>query len=522
MGKNQKAGGHRAGGGKEIEMKKALLLGGAALMAFALVFSACKDAYDLTTTATETETVPSLGGPGNLKAVNDHEGVIALSWNPVFDAASYEVWRETGDAPAAKLGDVSAGSGQPSLFADKSLRYYDIAGTDNLLVAGTEYTYTVVAKSATSTSVPRAIEVVQNGTSRTSVTPDKIPAPEGYTVPAVTGIAFAAVTNSNGQKVVRISWDLIPNPAVTYKVKFRGSDVTNTQSLSPEGKVTLDYTGYSQLTDGEKYKAEIAAVYAKDYYKASAPAAAVYTHSAPQNIIEGGSFRVSAITLSPNGVSNGSYNLSVYWKQSPKAPAGVSYELYRHETQSGSVPNGAEWEKVDVAIPAADDTGLIQVILDGDKVPAYRQQWKFKLVAKVNDEKADEDETDLNNGAWGTPSFSLSQKGSATSESKKIVFSVYRVTYGLYAGDTVEFYAVQKTSTNNIGQTIVSDEKLGQSTKIGSLTKTDLESISDDDRKVTSPALATGNYAVYAYFRNGSVFLPLNGGNAFINNAGVQ
>jgi hypothetical protein len=39
-------------------MKKALLMGGAALLVFALVFSACNDAYELT----ETEEIPSLPG----------------------------------------------------------------------------------------------------------------------------------------------------------------------------------------------------------------------------------------------------------------------------------------------------------------------------------------------------------------------------------------------------------------------------------------------------------------------------
>jgi hypothetical protein len=178
-------------------MKKALGMGGAALLAFALVFSACNDnAYDVT----ETETIPSLAGPANLKAANDHEGVITLTWDPVYDAQGYEVWRQKspeGDEekePAVKIYDPQTSSGTSGinpLFSNGSNRYDDIISPTNLLKQDVEYTYTVVAISSKST---RGVDVVQSGTSSVTIPKDKvikIPAAGGYTVTAVTGLLYA-------------------------------------------------------------------------------------------------------------------------------------------------------------------------------------------------------------------------------------------------------------------------------------------------------------------------------------------
>ncbi|MDR1302452.1 MAG: fibronectin type III domain-containing protein, partial [Treponema sp.] len=130
-------------------MRKSLLMGGAALVAFALVFGACDGSgYDVTA----TENIPSLSGPGNLKAVNDQEGVITLTWDPVYDAAGYEVWRKTGEEPAVKLTKSSN-----KLFPTEVNRFDDIISNTNVLKVNTAYTYTVVAVSSTSTKVPRGI-----------------------------------------------------------------------------------------------------------------------------------------------------------------------------------------------------------------------------------------------------------------------------------------------------------------------------------------------------------------------------
>jgi hypothetical protein len=487
------------GSSKEIEMKKALLLGGAALLAFALTFSACENTYEVKA----TQTIPDLEGPGNFKAINEQEGVITLTWDPVYDAGNtYEVWRKTGEEPAVKLNATLN-----PLFSNGSCRYDDIVSPANPLKNAEEYTYTVVAVSRAVAS-----QVVHTGTSSATITPAKIPAAGAYTVPAVEGLTAVKATASNGQ-VVRISWNKPSNPGVTYKKKFNDSSFTpiysNSLSLSADGtKVVYDYPS-GNLADGEQYKAEIVAAYAKDYYKESAPASAVYTHSDPSII---SSFSLSSVTLYANGVPTGSHNVSVYWKQSQQAPADVAYELYRHKYDGSYPPSAAEWEAVTgITIPAPDATGFIQLTLNGDKVPAYRQWWIYKLVAKAAGEEVGSGTMTLVSGPWSNePSFSLYVDGSVSGSDKKIEFTIEQVTSGLYTGDTVEFYAVPWSYTDTNGQTTVNDTYLSQFTKIGSLAKAKLESGTATDRKVTSGTLAaTGSYSIKAYLRNGAVLTEL-------------
>ncbi|MHB9291173.1 hypothetical protein Holit_00245 [Hollandina sp. SP2] len=88
-------------------MKKALLMGGATLLAFALIFSACDNG-----TIKVEEDIPSLSGPEILSVVNDHEGVITVTWNPEVNAAGYEIWRKAKEDGAAvvQLGTVEPSS----------------------------------------------------------------------------------------------------------------------------------------------------------------------------------------------------------------------------------------------------------------------------------------------------------------------------------------------------------------------------------------------------------------------------
>jgi hypothetical protein len=97
-------------------MKKALVISGVVLWAFAFVFIACNDAYELTTT--ETEEIPSLPGPSNLKAINIEKGVITLTWVRCMMQQYMRVFRHT---PEVKLSRA-----QNRLFSDGTNRYDDI------------------------------------------------------------------------------------------------------------------------------------------------------------------------------------------------------------------------------------------------------------------------------------------------------------------------------------------------------------------------------------------------------------
>ncbi|MHB9294162.1 hypothetical protein Holit_03289 [Hollandina sp. SP2] len=499
-------------------MKKALRMGSAALLVFALIVSACNDAYDLNTT--ETETIPSLAGPGNVKAVNEQAGVITLTWDPVYDAKEYEVWRKAGEEPAVKVNPI-----YNKLFSDGTRRYDDIISATNLLKPDIEYTYTVVAISNASTS--RSVGIVQNGVSEpVTITPAHIPAAAEAVVLPVEDITVA-VDSTQGYKRVLISWDKNPNPGVHYKGKFGGADFSQGDvSLSPDGKAVYSYDYWdNRLTDGEQYKAEVTAYYSTGYYQAAAPAESeAYTHSrAWQNaIVE--DFTVSPVTVYTTGAESG-YEVNVYWRQ-VQAPAGLTYELYRHELVAGEpiwddnraeyvtpwvVPENVEWDPVPITQPTPDALGFVQFKLTGAQVPAYRQQWTYKLEAKVNGETFDSDRGFLTSGVWSS-SVSINLWGTELSgeTGKKIRVIAPQISSGLYAGEVIEFYTAPSSLYNSSNQMTYSDSLLSQFIKLGEFSKTKLGSATVSDRTVEASVSSAGYYTVIAVLKNGATRIQIS------------
>jgi hypothetical protein len=218
--------------------------------------------------------------------------------------------------------------------------------------------------------------------------------------------------------------------------------------------------------------------------------------------------------LYSNGNANGNYNVSLFWLQDPKAPStGLTYELYRHK--GTNVGDYVEWEVqplTGVTIPKPDDVGLIQVTLSGANVPAYRQAWTYKVVAKVGGEEVDSAITTLNSAVW-TPDLEDEIRTAGTSYAavatldtgRKIKIEVARVTSGLYGGDAIEFYAVATSLFNSTGQLTSSDQYLSQFTKIGEIAKADLENDTVAKRTITSSsAFNPGTYTVIAVLKNGN------------------
>ncbi|MDR1398805.1 MAG: hypothetical protein LBJ41_02650 [Treponema sp.] len=498
-------------------MKKALAMGGAALVAFALMFSACDNAYDVTT----SEVIPSLSGPGNLNAVNDQKGVITLTWDRVYDASGYAVYRKAANEPEFLLSTLGTNW--------RELRYDDVVSDTNLLKEGVAYTYTVFALSGTSTSVARGVDVVQHGSSTTTITPSATAPSVGIPAKAATGVVTpvtgltvdASVRDTN--KVVAISWNRNPNRGVNYKVEFNGQSATSNQQNAPisftdDGKVLYTYWSPNNLVDGEKYTVKVTAFYSNDYYVAAAPVAATYTHSAPASIIQQQSLSLSPITLyntTPYAAS-GHYNVSAYWYQSQKAPTGVTYKLYRHE---GNIQNSPtfDWDEVTgLTIPSADATGLVQVTLSGNNRPAYRQNWTYKVVAIVGGEVVDSATASLTQGAWAASANNVLQSNgwTATGGSKKVTISVNQIT-GLYGDDSIEFFAILSSRYNDTGtQWTESDQILTQAISLGTLGKAALEDSDADKRKLSDKPLGiAGQYTVIAVLKNDGASILQSGSN---------
>ncbi|MDR1986199.1 MAG: fibronectin type III domain-containing protein [Treponema sp.] len=469
-------------------MKKALFLGGLVLLAFAVIFSACTYVYDLNNPPNkETETILSLAGPENLKAVNEQKGVITVTWDPVYDAAGYEVWRKTGETSAVKLN-----SPQNPLMTAGPNRYDDVISTTNLLVAGREYTYTVVAISSMSTSIPRSVEIIQNGTSSTTITPTANLPPQGSSVVSpVTGLEVKQETRpQDGTKVVRISWDKDDNPGVVYEGEFNGNHFNkDAVSLSPDGsKVVYDYT-LNNLTPGEKYTAKVTAYYSTGYYPAAAAAESpAYTHE-PTIFSD---FSVSV----EKSQGNGNYEISFSWNEK-SGFTNVMYELYVREYTS-SPSDYAAWTQVKSNVsPTASAINPKIFSLTDPLLPAYRRQWTYKLVAK-----ADGKETSATADLKEAPPWSdavITACTLAFDELNTLPFTAGQGTDLLVAKEQVEFYAVLK-------------EYPGTATLLGSLSKEDLESADEDERAIpkAETSIPAGEYLIKVFVLNGTERTEVN------------
>jgi len=121
-------------------MKKVnfFLTGILTILVFSMVLVGCGGPTDINP--------PKVDDP-DVKAQVLTTGVL-LSWKPIFEAESYDIWRKGGDKPDAQIGSV----GQYSAYdwnSDGVIRYTDILSAYNDLKENTEYTYTVIARAAT-------------------------------------------------------------------------------------------------------------------------------------------------------------------------------------------------------------------------------------------------------------------------------------------------------------------------------------------------------------------------------------
>jgi hypothetical protein len=494
-------------------MKKTLVMGSAIFLALIWVFSACEG-------VTTTETIQALPGPANLKAVNEYEGVITLTWDPVYDANGYELWRKAGDDPAVNLPTVAPNP----LFVDGSNRYDDIISIGNVLKNGVAYTYTVVAVSSTSTS--RAVDVIQNGVSSVSITPANIPEPGNYNVPAVSNPKTELVSLPGEGAALQISWDKISNPGVTYTLQFKNEPIPSYSFfLSPDGtRVVYNYKNISSLQGEENYTAAIIAYYTSGYYNSISAvdtiAKSTYTHGTVLT-----AFSVTPIIKSLDGdpdFSQGYDDVSVQWRiHSPEDSGDIKYALYKSE---GSITDTSyfDWQLVPITTPKIDGTDTYQVTLTGTSVPAFRRVWTYKLAAVMNDEEIASKLAVLNTSAWEPVPYITAKgercvevDGSIANKTLTIQLSQFDPVHyvdslkrytGLYVGDELYFYAAPRSfinSTDQVTDTTAADyEYLAQYTEIGHLGKKALESDKSEDRRITKILDRAGYYDVIAILKN--------------------
>jgi hypothetical protein len=140
-------------------MRKRIFFGGMAalMLIFALVITGCDDSASM----------HSIANP-DVKA-NAVTGGVKLSWNPITEASSYQIWRSEKDKPAALLATIyNTTTAVANLTEDGVLQYFDLAKDGNELKSNTEYTYIVY-------SVPVATGAKDLGKWEKKITTGNIP-----------------------------------------------------------------------------------------------------------------------------------------------------------------------------------------------------------------------------------------------------------------------------------------------------------------------------------------------------------
>ena len=151
----------------------------AAVLATGLVLAGCANPMQ-EIEGTVNANSPAIDNPSvTAEAVT---GGVKLSWPPIVEAGSYQVWRKGGAvADAIQLG-YSSQDGSTGKFV-----YLDQVSDDNPLTAATEYTYTVIAVATSSTR--------DNGKWSGSVTTTTIPQ-RGTKVAKPSAVAFSISDDS--------------------------------------------------------------------------------------------------------------------------------------------------------------------------------------------------------------------------------------------------------------------------------------------------------------------------------------
>jgi hypothetical protein len=331
----------------EERMKKTLLAKWAiVLVALAGVLIGCEQPTEYTV----TETIPSIGGPRNLKATTA-TGAVVLTWDLVTDAEGYEIRRKE-DASGSTFAVI--GDTKPT-----ESRYVDVISDTNLLKISTKYIYQVIAVSGAAT---RTVGVVQSGVSETDITTTATQFPaRGTAVSVVTNPKVEVASNGN----VLVTWTGNANPAVQYEV----TGGSNGSFLDTVGNTASDYISSGQGT----YNAAIRAVLGDGIYYP--PSAAAYAFAEYDVRV------LSSITATISGVARESNGTKVVI-QFRDVYGATGYILEKTRIGNGysiNSPVSAVWTNVLTTAKVKISDVLWQVT---DTVPVD-QTWLYRLIVQL-------------------------------------------------------------------------------------------------------------------------------------------
>jgi hypothetical protein len=239
--------------GLRMKKKVSVAITGLALLFVSMTFAGCPSEFSLE----EAVTPYAIPGPAHVTA-RVYEGIILLTWNPVPDAAGYQIFRrdETDNIDKAISGAFEK-QGQ--------LYYIDTATLDNNLIDGHSYTYTVCSLSGQSGN--RAVldtnAYIGNGKTNSNTVRANVPDRNDTSAGAFDWIAVDPASIriepivdpiANSQDTLLVTWDAKPN--LTYRVVYsygKGAAIDVTGPDLPKKEITPGatwaegYAGYSPL-----------------------------------------------------------------------------------------------------------------------------------------------------------------------------------------------------------------------------------------------------------------------------------
>lgn len=222
-------------------MKKVFFAGLGILIAFSLMFTACEQVSD-------PEVILVSRGGFQISARKAHGGVL-LTWEPVADAYSYEIWRQHSREGAERIG---------TLTRNDATRWADVKGLANDLKPGVNYRYTVIAINNPSTPVNTLPNVIaQNKAAARDVRFSRADLPETISLEPVTGLVLQITRDSK----LLAAWNADANPLVKYEVTV--NDVYEATTFT--NAVLIDSFDLNNSVAVRKVLGEA-------YYKPSAPA----------------------------------------------------------------------------------------------------------------------------------------------------------------------------------------------------------------------------------------------------------
>jgi hypothetical protein len=378
--------------------KKSLLLGLAALLTFAIGFSGCESPVN----TEKTIDSPPVKLVDPVVSVKAYEGFNVVSWSPVPNAASYDVWR---------LDTVSKTQIQllaSATHASAALQYVDDVSAGGSLVNGRIYEYIVIANSTSVSSTATfgsAKDDLYSGKGSTSV-PAQVPDRLSYKVPKATDIKTAI---ERGQLLVSFT---VPDNATatvsyTYADAALGNALLNTEADTSGTFTTTSGPGYlypagiayaSFPVIGGTAKIKVQTTYSgsnTSYFVSDDPAIldvpvdkyaiGLEWRTPPTTTPVTPSFTAQYLPNVTSNLTSGTVRLTFYGIKNAADYGTVTYKVYKAEV--GAVANDyatAEWKPVTLSVPLDIDP-VTGVVIADETVSAWTgNSIKYLVIAEVD------------------------------------------------------------------------------------------------------------------------------------------